>query len=48
MELVETKKIENKESLPWNLLLLTDHSRKIVDNYINSFDIYILTRKMGN
>jgi len=31
MEPIETKKIGNKESLPWNLLLSADPSRKCVD-----------------
>lgn len=41
MELVETQKIEDKSSLPWDLLLSADPSRKMIKNYVNNSDIYI-------
>jgi len=40
MESVEIRKIEDKTTLPWDLLLSADPSRKMVESYINNSDIY--------
>lgn len=41
METVETQKINDKGSLPWDLLLSADPSRKMIESYIDNSDIYI-------
>ncbi|MCG8373806.1 MAG: GNAT family N-acetyltransferase [Balneolales bacterium] len=42
---IEFQKLDKREPIPYSLLLLADPSRKIVDSYINSSDIY--TAKIG-
>lgn len=39
--MIETIKIEDNISLPWDLLLSADPSRKMVESYINDSDVYI-------
>lgn len=39
--MIKTKKIEDKNFLPWDLLLSADPSRKMVEGYINDSEIYI-------
>lgn len=41
MESIETQKVENKDSLPWDLLLSADPSREVVERYIGNSDIYL-------
>lgn len=41
MEQFETRKIEENEPLPWDLLLMADPSRKMVESYISNSDIYL-------
>jgi len=38
---IKIEKTEDRESLPWKLLLSADPSKKMIDKYINSSDIYI-------
>jgi len=41
MESVKTRKVESQENLPWELLLMADPSRKIVESYIDNSDVYL-------
>lgn len=41
METIETKITDDKSSLPWDLLLSADPSRKMVKSYISDSDIYL-------
>lgn len=41
MKSITIKKLENKEEIPWNLLLLADPSRELIEKYLPNSNIYL-------
>lgn len=35
------QKLKDKKEIPWNLLLLADPSKKVIEEYIYESDIYV-------
>jgi ribosomal protein S18 acetylase RimI-like enzyme len=39
------KKLQSKDDIPFNLLLLADETREAIEKYIYNSDVYVLTKK---